>query len=261
LPKYRWRFRDLDEADNIYASVLSHADDRIGEVLDTLDRLGLTKNTLVIFSSDNGPARAATPTEPKLMHDTATGAGYGIGASKGTTGGRKGYKAALFEGGIGVPFIARWPGKIAAGKVDETSLISAVDLLPTFCEVAGVKLPPSYVPDGVSQVSTLLGQGTPKRAKPLFWKYDSPWPAPKKAPDHWVSYAIVDQHWKLVTNRDCSYVELYDILADPYERSDLKEEHPDVVKVLTKKVLAWKASLPEKPPACCFSKLRTEQHK
>ena len=141
VPKYRWRFRDLEERDNIYASVLSHADDRIGEVLDTLDRLKLTDNTLVIFSSDNGPARAARPTELTLMHDTATGAGYGIGAARGITGGRKGYKGALFEGGIGVPFIARWPGKIAAGKVDDTSLISAVDLLPTFCEVAGVKLP------------------------------------------------------------------------------------------------------------------------
>ena len=94
VPKYRWRFRELPEPDNIYASVLSHADDRIGEVLNSLDRLKLTKNTLVIFSSDNGPARAASPTELTLMHDTATGAGYGIGAAKGITGGRKGYKAA-----------------------------------------------------------------------------------------------------------------------------------------------------------------------
>ena len=145
VPKYRWRFRELPEPDNIYASVLSHADDRIGEVLNSLDRLKLTKNTLVIFSSDNGPARAASPTELTLMHDTATGAGYGIGAAKGITGDRKGYKAALFEGGIGVPFIARWPGKIGAGKVDNESLISAIDLLPTFCELAGAKssrLPP-----------------------------------------------------------------------------------------------------------------------
>ena len=84
VPKYRWRFRELEERDNIYASVLSHADDRIGEVLETLDRLKLTKNTLVIFSSDNGPARAAGPTDLTLMHDTATGAGYGIGAAKGS---------------------------------------------------------------------------------------------------------------------------------------------------------------------------------
>ena len=75
VPKYRWRFQDLEEADNIYASVLSHADDRIGEVLDALDRLGIADNTLVIFSSDNGPARADRPTQLTLQHDTATGAG------------------------------------------------------------------------------------------------------------------------------------------------------------------------------------------
>ena len=137
VPKYRWRFRELEERDNIYASVLSHADDRIGEVLDALDQLQLTENTLVIFSSDNGPARAADPAELKLVHDTATGAGYGIGAARGVTGGRKGYKSALFEGGIGVPFIARWPGQIAADRIDRVSMLSAVDLLPTFCALAG----------------------------------------------------------------------------------------------------------------------------
>jgi len=252
-PKYRWRFRDLEEADNIYASVLSHADDRIGEVLDTLDRLALTENTLVIFSSDNGPARAATPTALTLIHDTATGSGYGIGASRGVTGGRKGYKAALFDGGINVPFIARWPGKIAAGKVDNTSLISAVDLLPTFCELAGVDLPPSYTPDGVSQVSTLMGKGQIKRKNPLFWKMDSPWPAPKTSPDHWVSYAIVDQHWKLVANKDSSYVELYDIMRDPYEKSDLKKQNREVVQQLLKKLAQWKKTLPAKPDASLFS--------
>ena len=261
LPKYRWRFQELEEADNIYASVLSHADDRIGEVLDALDRLGIADNTLVVFSTDNGPARASRPTEPALQHDTATGAGYGIGASKGITGGRKGYKAALFEGGIAVPFIVRWPGKVAEGKVDEVSLISAVDLLPTFCEVAGVALPTSYKPDGVSQVSTLMGTAYPKRLKPLFWKMDNPWPAPQDRPDHWVSYAVVYQQWKLVANKDNSYVELYDIANDPYEKNDLKKQNPEVVKQLLKKLAAWKATLPAKPEGEVFSELRAKSLK
>jgi N-acetylgalactosamine-6-sulfatase len=252
-PKYRWRFRDLDEANNIYASVLSHADDRIGEVLDTLDRLGLTDNTLVIFSSDNGPARAATPTALTLMHDTATGAGYGIGAAKGITGGRRGYKASLFEGGIGVPFIARWPGKIAAGDVDKTSIISAVDLLPTFCEIAGVQLPPAYRPDGISQVSTLLGKQAPERTRPLFWKYSSPWPAPRNRPNHWVSYAVLDPPWKLVTNEQASYVQLFDIIADPYERDDRKKEQPEIVTKLSQKLSQWQESLPSQPDKRLFS--------
>jgi len=80
--------------------MLSHADDRIGEVLDAIDRLQLTDDTLVIFTSDNGPARSPRPVEPELMYDTATGAGWGIGVSKGITACRKGYKSSLFEGGI-----------------------------------------------------------------------------------------------------------------------------------------------------------------
>ena len=251
LPKYRWRFRELDEPDNIYAAILSHADDRIGELLDSLDRLGLTDNTLVVFSSDNGPAGAAD--KLSLHYDTATGAGYDRGASKGTTGGRKGYKASLFEGGIGVPFIARWPGKIAAGKVDDVSLMSAVDLLPTFCEVAGVELPKGYEPDGISQVATLKGQKYPSRTKPLFWKYPSRWPASKSKPDHWVSYAVVDQTWKLVTNADLSYVELYDIAKDRYEKGDLKEQNPDTVKQMLAKLKTWQSSLPAKPTGNVFS--------
>jgi N-acetylgalactosamine-6-sulfatase len=251
LPEYRWRFQGLEEGDNIYAAILSHADDRVGEILDALDRLGLAENTLVIFSSDNGPAGASD--ELTIAYDPATGAGYGRGASKGTTGGRKGYKASLFEGGVGVPFLVRWPGKVAAGKVDDVSLISAVDLLPTFCEVAGVELPEDYEPDGVSQVDTLMGTAYPVRTKPLFWKYPSPWPARDSKPDHWVSFAVVDQTWKLVANEDLSYVELYDISNDAYEQTDLKNQNPETVAQLVKKIEDWQKTLPAKPEGDVFS--------
>ncbi|MBP0905432.1 sulfatase-like hydrolase/transferase [Mariniflexile gromovii] len=259
LPKYQYRFPELNEADNIYASVLSYADDRIGEVLDAIDRLKLTDNTLVVFSSDNGPARAVkTVEELKIYLDTATGVGYGIGASKGITGGRKGYKAALFEGGIGVPFIARWPGKIKAGAIDDVSLISAVDLLPTFCELAGAQLPETYKPDGISQVATLLGKTYPERTKPLFWKIGAHWPTSKSAPDHWVSFAIVDKHWKLVANNDLSYVELYNIAQDVYEKNDLKATNPTVVEDMKNQILAWQKTLPEKPNDNLFSAQRNK---
>lgn len=256
VPKYEWRFRHLDRADQIYASVLSHADDRVGELLDTLDRLKIADETLVIFSSDNGPARAAGPTELTLHYDTATGAGWGIGASKGITGGRRGYKGALFEGGIGVPFIARWPEKIAAGKVDDVSLLSAVDLLPTFCELAGAELPDRYRPDGVSIIDVLKGKPMARRGQPLFWKIRAPWPASKARPDHWVSWAVVHDRWKLVANRDLSYVELFDIANDVGEASDLKTEQPDAAASLLSKLKTWQSSLPAKPTGNVFSNLR-----
>jgi arylsulfatase A-like enzyme len=259
VPKYEWRFRDLEqEEDRIYASVISHADDRIGEVLQTLDRLHIADNTLVVFSSDNGPARAGGTAKLELIYDTATGAGWGIAGSKGVTGGRRGYKASLFEGGVGVPFIARWPSKIAAVSVDNTSLISAVDLLPTFCEIAGAVLPENYTPDGISIVRTLMGEETPKRSKPLFWKFQSTWPPPKARPDHWVSWAVVHESWKLVVNEDFKHFELYQITTDVSESADLAATQPEVAGKLLGMIKAWKQTLPSEPRGNVFSTERKE---
>ena len=257
-PKLQKLFPDLEEADNIYAATLYHADLRIGQLLDALDRMKITENTLVIFSSDNGPARGAPDSPITLMYDSATGPGYGIGGAKGITGGRRAFKGGLLEGGIGVPFIARWPGKIPAGKVDKKSIFSAVDLLPTFCELAGAKLPASYKSDGMSQVQTLLKKGESRRSKPLFWRISAPWPAHESKPDHWASYVVVDQQWKLCLSRDFSYFELFDLEADPLEKKNLAEEETKVVTNLKKKLDNWLASLPEKPTGDVFSSLRNK---
>ena len=86
----------------------------------------------------------------------------------------------------------------------------------------------------------------------------SPWPIPKSRPYHWVSYAIVHQNWKLLTNRDATYSELYDITADPYEKADLSKEKPEVVKQLMQQIDDWKASLPESPSGDVFSSERSQ---
>jgi N-acetylgalactosamine-6-sulfatase len=255
-PKLQKLFPDLSEADNIYAATLYHADLRIGKLLDTLERLRIANNTLVIFSSDNGPARGAPDAPLSLTYDSATGPGFGIGAAKGITGGRRAHKGALLEGGIGVPFIARWPGKIPAGRVDKTSIFSAVDLLPTFCELAGVTLPKSYKPDGLSQVQTLMGNGNQLRSKPLFWRISAPWPAHPTKPDHWVSYAVVYEKWKLCLNHDFSYFELFDLVNDPMEKRNVATKQVQVVKKMRKQLDQWLASLPEKPSGNVFSSLR-----
>ena len=190
------------------------------------------------------------------MYDSATGAGWGIGGSKGITAGRKGYKSSLFEGGINVPFIARWPGKITAGRIDSQSLISAVDLLPTFCELGGMKLPADYRPDGISQVATLMGQPYPKRTKPLFWKIQAAWPPRNEQPDHWAGFVVVDGHWKLLTSSDGSHAELYHLQDDPLEKNDQSSSRPEVVAELEQKLSAWQTSLPAHPGGDVFSRER-----
>jgi arylsulfatase A-like enzyme len=257
LPKYRRRFAELEEADNIYAATLAHADERIGLVLEALDRLGIADDTLVIFTSDNGPARAPRPVALDLMYDTATGAGFGLGAAKGVTGGRKGYKAALFEGGIGVPFIARWPGQVPAGMVDDQTPLSAVDLVPTFCALAGASLPADYRPDGVDQVAALLGQPHPGRDQPLFWRMDAAWPIPPDRPFHWGAFAVVHGTWKLIANHDLTHVALYDIGVDPLETEDRAATEAAAVDDLRARLAAWRATLPEAPSGDVFSATRS----
>ena len=257
-PTDRRRFPDLDERDNIYAAVLAHADDRVGEVLDALDRLDLTDETLVVFSSDNGPARTTADAPLELMYDTATGAGFGIAASRGVTGGRKGHKSSLFEGGVGVPFLVRWPGHVAAGAVDDQTLISAVDLLPTFCELAGAALPEGYEPDGLSQTAALRGRPSPTRDKPLLWKLPSRWPPRPARPHHWATYAVVLGRHKLLTDATGRHAELYDLAADPLETTDLAPTDPTALARLTAELGRWKATLPAEPTGDVFSSERTK---
>ena len=234
LPEYRRRFPKLGDAENVYAAVLSHADDRIGELLAALDRLKLSDNTLVVFSSDNGPAGSGRAGKLTTMYDSATGEGFGIGCSVGTTGGRNGRKKSILQGGIGVPFIARWPGKIKAGAIDDVSLISAVDLLPTFCEIAGASLPEGYQPDGTSQVATLRGIESPSRDKPLFWKGV---PSPNGP-----VYSILHGKWRLLTSMTFDVLELYDLSIDPLEKNNLKASHPEIASDLLQKLKGMRRS-------------------
>ena len=252
LPLYRRRFPGLDDSDNAYASVLSHADDRIGEILAALDRLKISNDTLVIFSSDNGPAGNGRGGELKTMYDSATGEGFGIGAAVGTTGGRDGRKRSILQGGIGVPFIARWPGHIPAGSIDDVSWISAVDLLPTFCHLAGADIPDGYQPDGLDQSTTLMGTPSASRDKPLFWKG-----IPGKR-GNVPAYAILDGHWRLLTDMNLNVLELYDVNEDPLEQRNLTQSRPEIAAKLLKKLQPWQATLPDAPDATCFSEYRDQ---
>lgn len=149
----------------------TEGDARVGRILDALEAHGLTENTLVIFSSDNGP-EAQRP-DRKMMEDTSYAGevleGYAEAYSVGSSGGLRGGKRSLYEGGIRVPFIVRWPAQAPAGLINKTAVLNAVDLLPTFCEIAGVPLPEGYDPDGESMLPALRGEVW-QRSRPIFWE-------------------------------------------------------------------------------------------
>ena len=251
--EYLKQFQHLYEQQRVYAAVVAEADAGVGSILNTLKELGLDDNTLVIFSSDNGPEWTG---KRKATDDNSTGPGLGTYYSVGQTAGLKGQKRSLFAGGIRVPFIARWPGVIPKGRIDRTSVLTAVDLFPTFLDLAGQSIPADLMLDGESIVTALKGLGF-KRTKPIHWE----WRGGHGPPYLWPHLGIRDGKWKMMVNQELNRTELYDIEADWAEMTNVAVDNPDVVKVLTKKVLAWKRSLPIEPPAHCFSRLRAEKSK
>ena len=255
-PEYLKKFAHLkNEPDKIYAAVLAHADARIGELLATLDRLKLADNTLVIFSSDNGPENTG-PAIRRIVDDQSTGPGLGSFASVGTTGGHRGRKRSLLQGGIGVPFIARWPGRIAAGKIDDTTPITAVDLLPTFCKLAGAALPEDYTPDGVDQSDALFGKPSSARTKPIFWQ----WNFASNRGANWPAHAVRAGEFKLLLGKDPSkQIELFRFPQDRLEKHNLQSEERDEVERLKTLLDDWKATLPERPNEDCLSEERNRK--
>ena len=253
-PEFLEKFAHLEnEADRIYAAVLAHADARIRELLAALDRLGLRDNTLVIFSSDNGPENTG-PASQRMAEDESTGPGLGSFASVGTTGGHRGRKRSLLQGGIGVPFIARWPGKIAAGKIDDATPITAVDILPTLCALAGAKLPDGYRPDGVDQTEALLGKSNARRTKPIFWQ----WTTATKTGDTWPMLAVREANGKLLLGREAQQVELFRLPQDSFEKTNLSQQEAAEVTRLKALLDAWTATLPKHPATNCLSSERTK---
>jgi N-acetylgalactosamine-6-sulfatase len=255
-PKYLKRFSHLkDEPSEIYAAVLAHADARIGELLATLDRLKLADETLVIFTSDNGPENTG-PASRRNTDDESTGPGFGSFASVGTTGGHRGRKRSLLQGGIGVPFIASWPGRIARGKVDDTTPITAVDLLPTLCAIAGAKLPKGYTSDGIDQSAAFFGKPTSIRRKPIFWQ----WNSASKRGTNWPTLAVHAGQWKLLLGKDPQRVELFRFPHDRLEKTNLQSAETIEVKRLKARLNEWKNTLPSEPSKSCFSAERRNGH-
>lgn len=201
-------------ARQIYYASITDIDTQVGRLMAALEDMELTNNTLVIFSSDNGPE------EMEVRN-----ASYS------------------YEGGVRAPFVVRWPQHVPAGRVDDTSVLSAVDFLPTVCKLAGAPLP-KVVADGEDIGDVLRGK-TRSRAKPLFWewRFNILGPALNRSP----MLALRAGEWKLLMNPDKSRVELYNVGKDPMEVDNQADRHPDVVDRLSKQLLSWRQSLPAGP--------------
>jgi len=186
--------KDWPELKKKIAAMITRMDRDIGRMMELLKELRIERDTLVIFTSDNGSAGGALLSEFN---------GSGV---------LRGQKGTLYEGGIRVPMIARWPGTIKAGAV--TSHVSAFwDMMPTFAELAGVEL--QGPTDGISLVPTLLGTRQQKRHEYLYWELKQ-------------MRAVRMGKWKAVRGKT-GRLELFDLEADVSEKNDLASAHPEVV--------------------------------
>lgn len=194
------------ESHAAFAAMINYLDDQVGEIITKVKELGLEDNTIIMFTSDNGPHMEG-------------GADPDYFDSNGIL---KGYKRDLYEGGIRVPMIAWWPGKIKEGS--QTDHVSAFwDVFPTVADLIGVDTPDNI--DGISFLPTLMG-GNQKQHEYMYWEFH----------ERGGRQALRKGDWKLVqynVNREpVKPYELYDLSEDPGEENDLADQHPELVSEL-----------------------------
>ena len=175
-----------------------------GKILDALKEAGVEDNTHRHFLQRQRPRMDRR----SQVHDgKASGAkGYDTYYSVGQTGGLRGRKRSLFEGGVRVPFIVRWPGHTPAGAKNDTTVFTAVDLLPTLCAAAGVDLAGRLPGRRRKPARRIQGRKHEPHSTPIFWEWR---PGKKASPIGGRDFAVREGDWKLAMNRDASRVELY----------------------------------------------------
>ena len=199
-----------------YAAMISDLDEHVGTILDQLDKHGLTENTVVIFTSDNGPTHGS--------RNPAFHVGGAACTFFNSNGGLNGYKGSCYEGGIRIPCLVRWPGQVAKGSENDFPSYFP-DWFPTLAEIAGGKLPEQQILDGVSLVGLIQGNEA-QRDKPLIWNFNG----------YGGIVAVRDGDWKAIrrniNQKQAADWELYNIADDPAEANDLAKSHPEIVKRL-----------------------------
>lgn len=215
---------NLDKSMHQYLGDVYSLDANVGRVMKALDDLGIRDNTILVFSSDHGPAPVLLGAKKTHREHSKNMLGY--------AGEFRGSKHNQFEGGVRVPFIIRWPGKVKAGRVDSESVVSFIDWLPTLAKITGIKELPSKL-DGEDISEIWLGESRP-RVKPLFWKVSSKSATP----------SMRQGKWKLHLGKK-GEIELYDLSIDPSESKNVASENPKVLTTMKKQLEEWAAGLPQ----------------
>ncbi len=202
----------------VYAGVIETVDDTVGRLLNKLEALNLAGQTIVIFTSDNGGLHVPEGPHPKITHNTPYRAGKGF----------------VYEGGLRIPLMVRWPGHVPAGRVVDTPVINT-DWLPTLMELAGLSAPTGL--DGVSFAEWLTGRGpTPQRS--LFWHFPH-YTNQGSRP----SGAMRDGNWMLVEYYDDESVELYDLSTDIPETRNLAAQNQERVARMRSALATWRRDM------------------
>ncbi|WP_430816514.1 sulfatase-like hydrolase/transferase [Carboxylicivirga sp. RSCT41] len=198
-------------------AMIRSLDDSVGELMQALTELGVDDNTIIIFTSDNGHYRVKDNNIFALPY--------------------KGNKGDVWEGGIRVPYIFKWPEHIN-GSTSSDSPIVHVDLLPTLADMLDLKMDKSHVMDGISLKKVLLDKGTVSRDIPLVWfytNYSGFNSKTKQFQSKWVN-VIQHQHYKLIEDVETAAFELYDLQRDPVEQSNIISEKPELAQKLMDKL-------------------------
>ncbi len=222
-PKFQQPYASLADPDlRQHHGDVTQLDHAFGRLMKALDEQKLTDSTFVFFTSDNGPE------------------GDGIkGRARGSAGGLRGRKRALYEGGIREPGIARWPGKIRPGTTCDVPIIGS-DLFPTMLGLAGAKVPQDRVIDGVDVLPALLGAKAVERKVPLYWRLGMA--------THGLHIAMRQGDWKILAAEDLSKFELYNLKDDPKETTDLRQREPERFEALRKELVALNAQVEAEGP-------------
>lgn len=229
MQKYLANAKDLKSQMQVFCASLTDLDTQMGRLFAALDELKLTDDTIIFYSSDNGAE--------DYRIGNASNAGVG------NTGPLRARKRSMYEGGIRTFGLLRWPGHVAAGRVEESTVTGGVDFLPTICKLAGVTVPENIKPDGEDVSDIWLGAVRP-RTRPLFWE----WLFRVQGEDYTPpTVAIRDGDWKLFVNHNGTGAQLYNIPKDIGEARNVAAEHPEIVKDLLFRANAWHSGLPASP--------------